>query len=264
MKMNNISEIFAGFLSGEYDTQTAINMLRDINILRDEKNTKKLSDSDMVKQIIMRLDGESSREDIWEVFLKYIDVSIFDDYCFDYFYENDISLNTLAHLDLQDKYLKILLRDYDEAYIFLARRYYDNNRYSVYDFADLISKCRYESVFYDLLLYEGDINPKSNVLHKVIQNSAYLSRELKSFSQRIYEAKMLFCTDDIEMIEAYFNKNDHIYFAAISNNVSTPDNILRALMQVSDIKFAARIREKSKETLRIKSMLSRQDKSGNK
>ncbi len=159
---------------------------------------------------------------------------------------------------MQDKYLKKLLRYYDEAYIFLARRYYDNTGYSVYDFADLISKCRYESVFYDLLLYERDINPKSNVLHKVIQNSTYLSRELKSFSRRIYEAKMLFCTDDIEMIEAYCNKNDYIYFAAISNNVSTPDNILRALMQISDIKFAARIREKSKETLRIKSMLSRQ------
>ncbi len=222
-----------------------------------KKKIEKISDLDLVKRLIIRLNDEQDRKYFWDVFLRYIDVSIFDDYCFNYFWENDISLNTLAHLDLHEKYLKILLHDYEEAYIFLARRYYNYDRYSVYEFVNLISKCKYESVFYDLLLYEKEINSKSNVLHKVIQNSTYLSQELKLFSQRIFKAKMLFCTDDIEMIEAYYNKNDYIYLAAISNNVLTPDNILRNLMQVSNIKYAARIREKSKETLRIKTMLSR-------
>lgn len=243
-------EIFIKLLDGEYNMSTAISMLRC------EKNIEKISDLDLIKKLIIRLNDEQDRADVWDtLLLRYIDVSIFDDYCFNYFWENDICLNTLAHLDLQDKYLKMLLRDYDEAYIFLARRYYHYDRYSVYDFVDLISKCRYESVFYDLLFYEKNINPKSNMIHKVIQNNKHLSQELKSFSHRIYEAKILFCTDDIEMIIAYYEKNDYIYMAAISQNVSTPEDILRDLMQVSNIKFAARIRENSKETLRIKNRL---------
>lgn len=244
-------EIFMKLLDGEYDLSTAINMLKC------EDNIDKLSDPDLIKRIIVRLDGEQDKNDIWEIFLKFIDVSVFDDYCFNYFCKNDICLNTLAHLDLQDKYLKILLREYDEAYIFLARRYYNYDRYSVYDFVDLISKCRYESVFYDLLFYEKDINSKSDMIHKVIQNNKYLSQELKSFSQRIYTAKMLFCTDDAEMINTYYGKNDYIYMAAISRNISAPDHILKELMQVSHIKFAARIRENSRETLKIKARLEK-------
>lgn len=45
--------------------------------------------------------------------------------------------------------------------------------------------------------------------------------------------------------------------SAISQNISALDSILRELAQVSGIKYAAHIIEKSRETLRIKALLDK-------
>ncbi len=250
--MDNIYEILKEISDNSYSASDAINMLGC------KENNGKISDTDLIKKIIVSIDDKPDKEELWNhILLRYIDADSIDDHCFDYFWENNICLNTLSHMELKDKYLKKLLRYFDEAYIFLARRYYKYDKYSVYEFAELMSKCRYESVFYDLLMNEKNIIDKGNLLHNIILNSTYLSEELKSFSGRIYTAKVLFCTDDIEMIKKYYNKKDHIYLAAISQNVSAPENILCELTRMTGIKFAAHIRENSRETLRIKAMLSK-------
>lgn len=250
--VNNVYEIIVKLLNGEYDVPTAADMLDSAG------NTGKISDLQLVKKLILRLDSDENREYIWEkLLLRYIDVSIFDDHCFNYFLEDNICLNTLAHLDLQDRYLKILMRDYEEAYIFLARRYYKYDSYSPYELAELLSKCRYESVFYDLLLNRKCIDIKGNIIHKVIEKSSYAGSELKDFSRRVCAAEMLFCTDDTEIIAEYYEKKDNIYMNTISQNISAPDSILRELAQVSGIKYAAHIREQSRETLRIKALLDK-------
>ncbi|MDE6591925.1 MAG: hypothetical protein K2K57_02535 [Oscillospiraceae bacterium] len=233
------------------NSQSGMDLSDLINGLGFENSEKKLSDTRLIHKLTERLDSEDNKEELWEKLLLHIDMSAFDDRCFNYFYENDLCLCTLVHMVMEDKYLKKLAHVYDEAYIRLAKRYYGNYKYSVSDFAGLLKGCKFESVFENLFTFEKYISPKGIVLHKVIEENPLLSPELKDISRRIYKAKMLMCTDDMHMIEEYFNKNDYIYMAAISRNPFAPKDILNALTQVSNVKYASHIREQSRETLKL-------------
>ncbi len=233
------------------NSQSGIDLSELINGLHFENSEKYLSDTRLMHKLTERLDGEDNREELWEKLLLHIDTSAFDDRCFNYFYENGLCLCTLAHLPLEDKYLKKLAAVYEEAYIRLAKRYYAGYKYSVSDLAGLLKDCKFESVFENLFTFEKCITPKGIMLHKIIENSPLLSPGLKDISRRIHKAKMLMCTEDVHIIEEYFNKNDYIYMMAISRNPFAPKEILTALTQVSNVKYAAHIREQSRETLKL-------------
>ncbi len=213
-----------------------------------------ITDSNIINNLICFLDQENRRDEIWDLILNFINPDLIDDHCFDYFYKNNISIERLAHLSLKDEFLKVLMQSSDEAYSTLALRYYNNDKYPISDFIELLINCKFETVFLNLFMQSKNINKKNIIIHKIIEKNHFLSQQFKALSKNIQSAKILFCTDDTERIEQAFNDNNYIYFISISQNINTPDYILRSLASIKNIKYGSKIRGYSAETLKIKQL----------
>ncbi len=198
---------------------------------------------------------DEKKDDMWDIILDYVDERIVDDRIFNYLYDNNISLDSLSHLNLEDKFLLKLSDRYDEAFVTLAKRYYNESKYSVLDFLNLLKKCKFENTFMTLFSNEQGITPKGLIIHEVIRKSKLYSKELKDISERVFFAKQLFCTDNIELILSAASLKDYILLVSISQNINTPVCILNELSNISKIKFASIIRQNSLATLKIKKTL---------
>lgn len=215
-----------------------------------------VNDSDILYGLVTSFVEYENKEDIWDIILDYVDEGIVDDRIFNYLYDNNISLNALSHLNLDDKFLLKLSDRFDEAFATLAKRYYNESKYSVLDFFILLTKCKFENIFMTLFCNEQGITPKGLIIHEVIRRNELYSKELKEISERIYFAKQLFCTDNIDIILSAASSNDYILLVSISQNIYTPVYVLNELSNMSKIKYASMIRQNSLATLKIKKHLS--------
>lgn len=222
-------------------------------ILKDLLDTsKKLNDENIVEKIINHFDKVKNKEEIWDLLLDYIEPGAINDVSFNYFLTNEISIIKLSHMELSDDFLKKLSDNSEEAYLTLAKRFFFNECYSVNEFIKLLMKCQYESVFLNIFLSEKTISYKGLIIHEIINNNILLSDEFKILSQRIRYAKHLYCTNNEKELKNAYENGDYIYMMAISQNIYTPDYVLKALSRINNIKYASRIRQKSTQTLRLK------------
>lgn len=211
-----------------------------------------VNDCNALYELTTLIHKDEKREEVWDIILDYIDGNVIDDRIFNYLYDNSISLVSLSHCNLNDKYLIKLSNTYEEAFVTLARRYYFQTEHSVLDFTKLMNKCKFESVFMVIFHDETNVTLKGLILHEIIRNSNYCSEELKRISERILFSKQLFCTNDDNLIRYAVSLNDYILLVSISQNINTPTYILEELLNVSKIKYASKIRQNCLETLKIK------------
>lgn len=247
--MENTRDMLTMFMDGE------ISLSEAMEIMERRQVCGKISDSSFLKRLISAADRCSGREGFWYAAIEYVSTDCIDDECFEYFYNNDIILCTLAHLDLPDKYLKRLSGKYEEAYMTLAKRYYSDGKYSLAEFAELMSRCKNKAVIEQVFLIQRGVTAKGVLLNEIVQASPCLDDEIKSLSGRIHKAGQLMLSDSEEMIEEFFLKNDCIYNIAISRNIKAPDCILEKLTETRGMKYSKQIRIFSRETLKAKKFL---------
>lgn len=215
-------------------------------MIRDKIN--RITEENEISELISLLD-KSAEYDRWDYIIKNLDVEIIDKYLFDYLYKNNICLETLAHMKLNDKHLKKLSADYEEAFITLAIRYFVSDYYSVSELINLLKECKQESVFENLYSLSDGLTEKITAVNYVISESKYLSDDFKAYSDKLYYSKVLMFSNDKNMLIHAFEENEPEYMLSLSKNINTPEYLLNKLTGISKIKYASKIRNNSRETL---------------
>lgn len=240
--MNTIINILNDLLKNKYEVNEAIEILESGNY------SDLIEDADLLKKLIHYIDTNVYREKFWETIIFYVSPNLIDDYSFDYFYKNNIALEKLSHMKLCDEQLIILSEKYEEASFSLGRRYY-SDKYDINVFINYIDKCQNENVLKYLLTIPKIDKTKRKLLIELIEKKTGLSDELKSLSLIQKYLDILKETEDLELIIEKFEKKIPDYYLSIAENINTPDNILLYLSEVSGVKNASLIRNKSKKTL---------------
>ena len=115
-------------------------------------------------KICERLTNEE-QEKVWDSLLSVLDVDSITDEIIEYLVKNKISILTLCHLELSNKWL-IKLLDYDDAPIYtISKRYYLSSEYSFSQFVEFYCShlCKYNYVALYLLDFY-DASPKRELL----------------------------------------------------------------------------------------------------
>ncbi|MDE6665883.1 MAG: hypothetical protein K2K14_06830 [Ruminococcus sp.] len=215
-------------------------------MIRDKIN--RITEENEISELISLLD-KSAEYDSWDYIIKNLDAEFIDEYLFDYLYKNNICLETLAHMKLNDKHLKKLSADYEEAFITLAIRYFVSDDYSVSELINLLKECKQESVFENLYSLSDGLTEKITAVNYVISESKYLSDDFKAYSDKLYYSKVLMFSNDKNMLIHAFEENEPEYMLSLSKNINTPEYLLNKLTGISKIKYASKIRNNSRETL---------------
>ena len=219
-----------------------------------EKTMNKFGNSNIpnqneINELIERADNS---DEYWENIIDCSETEFIDEYLFEYLYKNNICLEKLAHLQLNDKHLKKLSADYEEAFITLAVRYFVSENYSILEFIQLLKECKYKSVFEILYFITDNLTEKLTVVNHIISENRHLSTEFKVYSNKLYRSKLLMFSDKEKILTDAFEENEPEYMLSLSKNINTPEYILNKLTSISGIKYASKIRNNSRKTLEYK------------
>lgn len=223
-----------------------------LGFLLDSFNKNKTLTPNEVSELISMINKDAEYVD-WENTIDHsLNAEIIDRYLFDYFYKNDICLERLAHMELSDKHLKKLSADYEEAFITLAVRYFVSDDYSVSELMKLLKDCRFKSVFEKLYFISDNLTEKTTAVNYAVSRNKYLTSEDKDCLHKLYYSKILLFSDDEKALISAFEENEPVYMLSLSRNINTPEYILNKLVNISRIKYASKIRNNSRETLKYK------------
>ena len=198
----------------------------------------------------------------WEILIEQLPPAFLSDEILTFLIDNRIGLDLLGHKDLSnDLLLKIYNADNgcDEALLTVARRFLSEES-DVDTFKSFVAEYPCERL-YDYLLKEVPlIRPyTSAVLAKIrflIQES-YSHFDVDSgivgYASGAERYLNILSETDPNALMSSFDPNDWFCLLALSMNRSCPENILRELTQVQDIKFARQIRANAVKLLHSKS-----------
>ncbi len=236
--------------SDDYDITEAHNDFK-LRLLMDRFKNNKSLDRNEISELITVL-NKSAEYDGWDYTTDCVDTEIIDKYLFDYLYKNKICLEKLAHLKLNDKHLKKLSADYEEAFITLAVRYFVSDDYSVSGLIQLLKECKYKSVFEKLYFISDSFTEKTAMVNYAVSGNKYLTSEEKKSLHKLYRSKLILFSDDEKTLTVASKENEPEYLLSVSRNPNTPEYILNKLTSISGIKYASKIRNNSRKTLEYK------------
>lgn len=247
--MNVIENRFNVILSSDKDIATGIiEMCDDLNI-----NEMISLSSQLQNELRTRLSMHKLEETVWDRLLTIMSPNEMSEDVLDYLIQNRISLPTLCHVQLQDKWLMKLIA-YDEAPLYmLAKRYYLSDQYSILDFLQFYY--RYLWHRNDISLHLLDIYRKNGKRRLLIflcsKNKNFEHKESLRWHQVADQIQGLTNSADITSIYKE-HKNVGIVLAEIATNYFTSDEILLELSSVKGIPYASEIRKNSERTLKMK------------
>ena len=220
----------------------------------DFKEQKLTISNYVLNQIRERL-TDAELEDLWNSILSSFDISHISDEIIEYLIENKISLLMLCHLDLLDKWLLKLI-DYDDAPIYtISKRYYLSDEYSLDQFEKFYNSylCKYNYVALHLLEFY-DFSTKRELLKYLCFNDNSFS-EKETLNQYFIADRVKTLIDSNEITSFYkeCSKSSKVLLS-IANNYFTPEDILKELSTIKNIKCAFKIRASCRENLRIRSL----------
>lgn len=209
--------------------------------------------SETLNKMTLRLAGNAHEEEIWDNILSVIPVDEIPNELIEYLIKKDISLLSLCHLPLEDKWLMKLM-DYDDAPLYtLAKRYYLSDKYSMLDFSKFYQQYMRSnsSVSTHLLELYGNTDKRSLLIFLCQNNKEFKDKEKLEWNIVADQVKVSAESDNIADVYQKY-KNVGVIMLAIAGNLFSPDNILAELSLVKGVSYATEIRKTSKETLKLR------------
>ena len=250
--MMNVIEkrIYMLLLEGD-DVDVAVGILQMFeNLYTNEKISLSVQKQN---ELMIRLAASKFEENVWDRLLSIMEPSELSEDLLNHFIENKISLLTLCHMELQDKWLMKLII-YDDAPLYtLAKRYYLSEEYSSVDFLKFYNQ--YLRNRNDISLYLLDVCrsavKRGLLLFVCLIDEKFGDKEKVQWHQIADQVRVLTTSKDIASIyKEYLNVGIVLY--EIANNYFTPEEILLELSSVKGILYAREIRKISKNTLQLK------------
>lgn len=205
----------------------------------------------------IRLTGNKDEESVWNSLLSILSPHSLSEDVFKHLIQNNISLLTLCHMPLQDKWLMKLIV-YDDAPLYvLAKRYYLSDAYSPSDFIQFYYQCLYSRSDICLHLLELYVTSDKRKLliflcsiNEVFQQEELLLQfRVADLVRELTDGKDILC-----IYEEY--RSVGIVLVEIAANYFTPDELLWELSSVKGIARAREIRKNSKKTLELKRIVT--------
>ncbi len=218
-----------------------------------EKTDKKEISPEILHRLIIRLDLNPKREELWNCLLSYLIPEKIPNEMIEYFIKNKVAIMQLCHMELQDKWLK-KLAVYDDAPIYtLAKRIFLSDNYSDLDFVDfyqqyLDNKSDVSSYLLDSF---EDATKRNLLIYLCFQNDEFENKEKLEWYSIAEQLKNM--TDEGQITEMYEKYQDvAVILCSIAGNLFTSKDILLKLSKVKGINGANEIRKSSNKSLRLK------------
>lgn len=209
----------------------------------------------MISSITLKLKGSTIEKLFWEKTLFYISSKSLSKDFINYLINNQIAIEVLGHMPLKDDFLWELVDLVDEAIITLGKRYYLESKYSENDFVFFLARFkRYHWLWNNLLNIDLITNKIKNKL--LIKNLFLLTDfdDLKGLVIDTNKEKLLIKTKNIKLIMKYYNSKEGKFLKAIAQNLYTPIDVLKELVNINNVKFAKQIRELAKANLKMRNI----------
>ena len=192
-------------------------------------------------------------EDVWDRLLSVMSPNELSEDVLSYLIQNGISLPTLCHMQLQDKWLMKLIA-YDDAPLYtLAKRYYLSDKYSMLDFFQFYDQYlrNRDEVSLQLLDIYGNADKRGFLIFLCSNNKEFEYKERLQWHQVADQVQSLTNSKEIESIyKAY--RNVGTVLAKVATNYFTSEEVLLELLSVKGITYANEIRKNSEKTLKMK------------
>ena len=202
-----------------------------------------------------RLATNPLEEDVWDCLLSIMKPDELSEDVLRYLIQNRISLMTLCHMQLHDKWL-IKLTAYDEAPVYtLAERYYLSDKYSSLDFFNFYNQYlrNRDDVSLHLLDVYGKVDKRGLLIFLCSNNKEFEGTERLQWYRVADQVQGITNSTDIKSIYKEY-QTVGIVLAEIANNYFTPREILLELLSVKGILYANKIRKNSDKTLKLKQL----------
>lgn len=210
-------------------------------------------------EFLNRLAGSKFEEEVWDRLLSVMATDALSEELLGYLIQNQISLCTLCHLPLQDKWLMKLM-DFDYAPLYtLAKRYYLSDQYSSLEFLQFYNQYLHNrnDVSFHLLEIYRNADKQKLLLFLCLNDKKFEDRETLQWYQAADLVRGLSDPKEIACIYEEY-RNVGVVMAEIARNYFTSDEILLELSSVKGIRNAAEIRKMSKNTLQLKQIAGRE------
>ncbi len=247
--MNVIENRLIGILSGYDDIALEI-----IQICEDFCGNKKVAlNAELQNELMIRLSTNKLEEEVWDKLLSILSPDDLEERVLNYLIQNNISLLTLCHMQLQDKWLLKLIA-YDDAPLYtLAKRYYLSDKYSPHEFLQFYNQYLYS--IHDITLYLLDLfvnaDKRGLLIFLCSNNKEFEYKERLQWHKVADQVKGL--TDSNAIASVYKEyPNVGTILNEIANNYFTSEEILLELSSIKGINSAREIRKNSLNTLAMK------------
>lgn len=247
--MNALENKLNEILSGDVDISSKI-----VQICEDFNGNENVSlNAELQKELMIRLSTNKFEEEVWDKLLSILSPDDLTEEVLNYLIKNNISILTLCHMQLQDKWLVKLLA-YDDAPLYtLAKRYYLSDKYSPHEFIQFYNQYLYSN--HDISVYLLDLYRSADKRRLLI----FLCSNNKEFEYKerlqwhIISDQVRVLTDNSAIASVYKEyPNVGIILNEIANNCFSAEEILKELSSVKGVEFAREIRKDSLITLGIK------------
>lgn len=208
-------------------------------------------ESNLIIECQQKLNGTKIEDELWSDTLGFIDNESLTDEVFNYFYENNVAITALGHLQLKDEFLWLLVDQVEESILTLGIRYFTEDKYSVEEFRKFLLKFTTCDWLWNILISTNINNPDKD---KVLKKTLFSSTNLDNYKQKLIEQSIernLKNTERTKIIIKYYKINKPRYLRGIAQNPITPLNILEELITIRNIRYAKDIRQFASENIRI-------------
>ena len=247
--MNMIENKLNGILSKDGDVAAEIlQALEDFNTGEAVSLNPKLQN-----ELKNRLSMNPMEEEIWNILLSIIQTDALSEDVLRDLIRNQISLMTLCHMKLQDKWLMKLMA-YDDAPVYtLAERYYLSDEYSPEDFLQFYNQClrNKEDVSLHLLDIYGHAKKRGLLIFLCSNHKDFAYKEKLQWHRVADQVLKMTNSEDIQAVYEKYRKIG-VVLIEIANNYFTPKEILLELVSVKSVLYANKIRKNSEKTLKLK------------
>ena len=249
--MNTIENKLNEILSKDGDIATEI-----LEVLEDFNTGEAVSlNSKLQNELKTRLSMNPMEEEVWGVLLSIIQMDELSEDVLSDLIRDRISLTTLCHMKLQDKWLMKLMA-YDDAPVYtLAERYYLSDEYSPEDFLKFYNQClrNKEDISLHLLDVYGQAEKRGLLIFLCFHNRDFAYKEKIQWYRVADQVRGMTNSAEIQAVYEEYRKIG-VILTEIASNYFTPKEILLELVSVKGILYANKIRKNSEKTLKLKQM----------
>ena len=246
--MNEIELRLTEILSTEKDIALCIIRVCE-NLSGDDRISLSLQ---LQTELITRLYKCELEEEVWDSLLSVVSPNALSEDVFNYLIQNNISIITLCHMDLQDDWL-IKLSVFDNAPLYtLATRYYTLDKYSLQDFRWLYDHILISNndIVVHLLDIFGNTSKRSLLISLCSDTKDFEYKEFLEWHRVADQVRDITDGKTISSIYVKYSKAGTV-LNEIAKNYNTPEEILMELSSIKGIKDSRKIRNNSLNTLSV-------------